>query len=208
MKVKTRHQRGAQSENGVDVAEAADLWLGLQVRDLRKTLRLSLQQLADKSGLSTGLLSQIERGLTSPSIRSLRQISEALGVTPARFFHEEAPPPPEEIGRIVRRGQGRLLRLSATGVAKWLLTPDLSGELEMLLVEIQPGGKSGDELYTHKGEECGYVVSGAMRLWVEERCYLLAEGDSFRFRSTTPHRFENAAETMTNVIWIITPPLY
>jgi len=69
-------------------------------------------------------------------------------VTPARFFHQEEAPPPEEIGRIVRRGKGRQLRLSGVGVAKWLLTPDLSGDLEMLLVEIQPGGKSGEELYT------------------------------------------------------------
>lgn len=180
----------------------------MQVRDLRKTNRFSLQQLAEKSGLSVGLLSQIERGLTSPSIRSLRQLSEALGVTPARFFHEETPPPPDEIGRIVRRGKGRQLRLSTNGVAKWLLTPDLSGELEMLLLEIEPGGKSGPELYTHKGEECGYVISGAMRLWIEEDSFLLREGDSFRFKSTTPHRFENAAEAVTNVLWVITPPLY
>jgi transcriptional regulator with XRE-family HTH domain len=190
------------------VTETADLWLGMQVRDLRKTNRLSLQQLAEKSGLSVGLISQIERGLTSPSIRSLRQISEALGVTPARFFHQEEAPPPDEIGRIVRRGKGRQLRLTGVGVAKWLLTPDLSGDREMLLTEIQPGGKSGDELYTHRGEECGFVVSGAMHLWVEERCYLLREGDSFRFRSTLPHRFANAAETLTSVLWIITPPLY
>lgn len=129
-------------------------------------------------------------------------------MTPERFFREEETPPPEVIGRIVRRGKGRQLRLSGNGVAKWLLTPDLSGELEMLLVEIQSGGKSGDELYTHRGEECGYVIGGAMRLWVEERCYLLHEGYSFRFRSTTPHWFENAAEGLTNVLWIITPPLY
>ncbi len=190
------------------MTEAADLWLGMQIRDLRKTNRFSLQHLADKSGLSVGLLSQIERGLTSPSIRSLRQLSEALGVTPARFFHQETPPPPAEIGRIVRRGKGRQLRLSGNGVAKWLMTPDLSGELEMLLVEIAPGGRSGNELYTHKGEECGYVISGAMQLWIEEESFLLREGDSFRFKSTTPHRFESASDGMTNVLWVITPPLY
>lgn len=190
------------------MSEAADLWLGMQVRDLRKTNRLSLQQLAEKAGLSVGLISQIERGLTSPSIRSLRQISEALGVTPARFFHQEGTPPPDEIGRIVRRGKGRQLRLTGNGVAKWLLTPDLSGELEMLLVEIQPGGKSGDEFYTHRGEECGYIVSGAMRIWIDESCHVLQQGDSFRFRSNIPHRFENAAETATSVLWVITPPLY
>lgn len=190
------------------MTEAADLWLGVQIRDLRKTNRYSLQQLANRSGLSVGLLSQIERGLTSPSIRSLRQLSEALGVTPARFFHEEFPPPPEEIGRIVRNGKGRQLRLTTNGVSKWLLAPDLSGELEMLLVEVAPGGHSGTELYTHKGEECGYVICGAMTLWIREEKFVLREGDSFRFKSTTPHRFESASDGITKVLWVITPPLY
>jgi len=190
------------------LVETADLWLGVQVQDLRKTNGLSLQQLAERSGLSIGLLSQIERGLTSPSIRSLRQISEALGVTPASFFHEETPPPPEELGKVVRRNKGRQLRLPSNGVAKWLLTPDLSGNLEMLFVEIQPGGKSGTEFYTHKGEECGYVICGAMRLWVGDQLFILHEGDSFRFRSTIPHRFENGADVVTHVLWVITPPFY
>jgi len=190
------------------VVETADLWLGMQVQDLRKTSGLTLQQLAERSGLSIGLLSQIERGLTSPSIRSLRQISEALGVTPASFFREETPPPPEELGKIVRRNKGRQLHLPSNGVAKWLLTPDLAGSLEMLFVEIQPGGKSGTESYTHKGEECGYIIRGAMQLWIEDQIFTLHEGDSFRFRSTLPHRFENAAESVTHVLWIVTPPFY
>lgn len=199
---------GLGSKDDGPVTDAADLWLGMQIRDLRKTGHLSLQHLADKSGLSVGLLSQIERGLTSPSIRSLRQLSEALGVTPARFFHQETPPPSAEIGRIVRRGQGRQLRLTGNGVAKWLMTPDLSGDLEMLLVEIAPGGRSGDESYTHKGEECGYVIRGALQLWIDEDSFLLREGDSFRFKSATPHRFESASDDMTHVLWVITPPLY
>ena len=190
------------------MVEAADLWLGMQVQDLRKTLGLSLQQLAQRSGLSIGMLSQIERGLVSPSIRSLRQLSEALEVQAGHFFMAESPPPPEEIGLIVRRNKGRQLHLPSNGVSKWLLTPNLSGNLEMLLVEIAPGGKSGPDFYTHKGEECGHVISGSMHLWVEDRHFILNEGDSFRFLSTTPHRFENVSDIPASVIWVITPPLY
>jgi transcriptional regulator with XRE-family HTH domain len=187
---------------------AADLWLGIQVRDLRKQQGLSLQQLATRASVSVGMLSQIERGLSSPSIRSLRQISEALGVTPSRLFSEEAQPVAEEIGKIVRRDKGRLLRLPANGVSKWLMTPELSGALEMLLVVIEPGGSSGPGFYNHVGEECGYVISGAMRLWIDQDCFLLKQGDSFRFASKIPHRFESAADGTSEVLWIITPPLY
>jgi len=73
---------------------------------------------------------------------------------------------------------------------------------------IEPGGVSGPDFYTHKGEACGYVIRGALRLRVEEQEYRLGEGDSFRFRSTLPHRFENGAESTTEVLWIVTPPLY
>jgi transcriptional regulator with XRE-family HTH domain len=186
----------------------ADLWLGMQVRDLRRMKGLSLKQLGERAGLSVGMLSQIERGLSSPSIRSLRQISEALGVPPARFFHEQGAPTLPEIGKIVRRGTGRMLRLPTNGVSKQLLTPDLSGALEMLLVVVAPGGSSGPEHYTHKGEECGHVLSGSLSLWIGGDVFALERGDSFRFTSTTPHRFENPGRNEAQVLWIITPPLY
>jgi len=189
-------------------ATVADLWLGMQLRDLRRLRGLSLKQLGERAGLSVGMLSQIERGLSSPSIRSLRQISEALGVPPARFFHEQEAPALPEIGKIVRRGAGRVLRLPTNGVSKQLLTPDLSGALEMLLVIVEPGGSSGPEHYTHKGEECGHVLSGSLRLWIGEDVFALERGDSFRFPSATPHRFENPGRSETQVLWVITPPLY
>jgi transcriptional regulator with XRE-family HTH domain len=184
-------------------SDADDLRLGAQIRDLRKSRGLSLQQVASEARLSVGLLSQIERGLCSPSIRSLRQISEALNVTPGRFFREEGAPPSEEIGLIVRRGQGRQLKWPSNGVTKWLMSPDVAGALEMLLVTIEPGGASGPEHYTHRGEECGFIVRGAMLLSIEERSFLLQEGDGFRFRSTIPHRFENAAPGRSEILWVL-----
>lgn len=186
----------------------ADLWLGRQVRSLRKAKGMSIQQLAERASLSIGMVSQIERCMASPSIRSLRGISEALGVPISWFFHEAAVADQEELGIIVRRNHRRLLRLPTNGVSKELLTPDLSGELEVLLATIEPGGTSGPELYTHEGEEAGYVIKGALNLWIKDRLYRLEEGDAFRFASTTPHRFENAADSQTQVLWVISPPLY
>ena len=84
-----------------------------------------------------------------------------------------------------------MLSLNTTGVQKELLTPAASGALEIYLVTIAPGGSSGPELYTHKGEEGGYVMSGEMLLEVEDRTFHLKTGDSFRFKSQTPHRFAN-----------------
>jgi transcriptional regulator with XRE-family HTH domain len=188
--------------------QTADIWLGLQMRTLRRAKGLSLKQLAEQAGLSIGMVSQIERGISSPSIRSLRQISDALGVPPTRFFHDGEHPPIEEMDKIVRRHARRMLMLPANGVSKQLLTPGCAGLLELMLVIIEPGGSSGPEHYTHKGEEAGVVLTGAMELWIDGRSHLLKEGDSFRFKSTTPHRFASASESRTEVLWVVTPPLY
>ncbi|WP_342643630.1 cupin domain-containing protein [Rhodoligotrophos ferricapiens] len=187
---------------------AADLWLGLQLRTMRKAAKLSMTDLAQKANLSVGMISQIERGVASPSIRSLRQISDALGVAPAEFFKDGLQPPLEEMGKIVRKSARRQLSLSRNGVSKQLLTPDLDGATEMLLVIISPGGTSGPEHYVHKGEDAGLVLSGTLELWIDGCKHLLHEGDSFRFRSSLPHRFSNPGQSETEVLWVITPPLY
>lgn len=185
-----------------------DIWFGMQLRTLRKAAKLSMTELARKSNLSVGMISQIERGLASPSIRSLRQISDALGVPPAQFFDDGKQPPLEEMGKIVRKDARRQLFLSNNGVEKQLLTPDLDGATEMLLVRVLPGGTSGPEHYVHKGEDAGVLLTGRLDLWIDGHRHELRAGDSFRFKSNLPHRFENSSDETTDVVWVITPPLY
>ncbi|TDQ86449.1 XRE family transcriptional regulator [Dongia mobilis] len=191
----------ADAAAAVPATKIADLWLGQHLRGLRKMHDLSLEQLAERCGLSVGALSQIERGLTSPTMRSLRRLSEVFNVPMSQLFHEGDLPPVEELGRIVRAQGRRVLSLNTTGVQKELLTPAANGALEIYLVTIAPGGSSGPELYTHKGEEGGYVMAGEMVLEIEDRVFHLKTGDSFRFKSQTPHRFANETTQETVVVW-------
>jgi transcriptional regulator with XRE-family HTH domain len=193
--------KNSRAREAVPATKIADLWLGQHLRGLRKMHELSLEQLAERCGLSVGALSQIERGLTSPTMRSLRRLSEVFNVPMSQLFHEGEYPPVEELGRIVRAQGRRVLSLNTTGVQKELLTPAVSGALEIYLVTIAPGGSSGPELYTHKGEEGGYVMSGEMVLEIEDRTFTLKTGDSFRFKSQTPHRFANQTQAETVVVW-------
>jgi transcriptional regulator with XRE-family HTH domain len=193
--------KSAPVPEAVPATKIADLWLGQHLRGLRKMHELSLEQLAERCGLSVGALSQIERGITSPTMRSLRRLSEVFNVPMSQLFHEGDYPPVEELGRIVRAQGRRVLSLNTTGVQKELLTPAVSGALEIYLVTIAPGGSSGPELYTHKGEEGGYVMAGEMVLEIEDRVFTLKTGDSFRFKSQTPHRFANNTDVETTVVW-------
>jgi transcriptional regulator with XRE-family HTH domain len=165
-------------------------------------------ELATRTGLSIGNISQIERGVSAPSVRSLKKLSEALQVSIGDLFQETDLPPASEINYIVRAKTRPLLRLGATGVQKELLTPTTPGALQMLMVTITPGGSSGPDHYTHRGEESGLVLSGALELWIEDECFILKEGDTFRFKSSQPHRFANAGVNTATVLWVQTPPGY
>jgi transcriptional regulator with XRE-family HTH domain len=191
-----------------EIGADCDQWVGRQVRDLRKARRKSLKQLAEASGLSIGLLSQIERGTSSPSLRSLQAISAALDVSPIWFFNDGRVPPEGERDVVVRRGAGRKLELPHKNLTKELVTPDLSGTLQMLIVTLEPEGTTGGETYWHDGEECGYVLEGELELWVGERHFRLGQGDSFRFASELPHRSYNPGSATTRILWITSPPFY
>lgn len=182
--------------------------LGPQIRELRKSRGLTLTDLARRTGLSIGHLSQVERGLSTPTIRQLQQISAAMGVQIGWFFRTDPPIEGDEASVVVRSGRRRALTIGDAGVTDELLVPDLEREIEMLLCTIHPGMGSGDEPYSHEGEEAGFVLSGEMELWVDDQHYHLKAGDSFAFASTRPHRYRNAGPSALQVIWVITPPTF
>ncbi|MDQ1080949.1 helix-turn-helix domain-containing protein [Pseudoroseomonas cervicalis] len=182
---------------------ASDRRLGESVRLLRQRMGLSIQELGRRTGLSIGMISQLERGLATPSVRTLRLLSLALQV-PISFFFEERPEGPAP-RYIVRRGQRRLLRLTPSGVLKESLAPDAPGQMEMYELTLSAGGSSGADFVKHQGEKAGYVLSGTLRLWLDHEAHLLEEGDSFRFPSTVPHMFDNPTDTPTRIVWITMP---
>jgi transcriptional regulator with XRE-family HTH domain len=180
--------------------------IGREIRGLRKARGLTLSELAEKSGLSIGHLSLVERDRATPSINALHAISRALGVTISWFFDANAGPA-EERGVVVRRARRRRLEFSA-GIVDELLSPSLEGSLELLSSRFPPGASSGDAPYTHVGEEAGVVMRGTLELWVDGKHFVLKAGDSFGFPSSLPHRYWNPGSEETEVIWAITPPSY
>ncbi|HJS91396.1 MAG TPA: XRE family transcriptional regulator [Steroidobacteraceae bacterium] len=180
--------------------------MGAEIRGLRKARNLTLNQLAGASGLSVGYLSMVERQQAMPSIKSLLSIAHALGVTIGWFFEGDAVRP-QEHGLVVRRSRRRRIDYSA-GIVDELLSPSLKGNLELVLCRLAPGASSGEEPYSHAGEEAGVVVRGRLELWVSGQSVMLETGDSFGFESTRPHRYRNPGPDETEIVWAITPPSY
>ncbi len=182
--------------------------LGTRLRKVRHELGLSLQDVATRSKLSIGMISQIERGQTSPTYRSLRLLSGALGMPIESFFSQPRAIVPSGEGVIVRPQDRRTLLFDSKGIVTEYIDPDTSGTMQMMLVTIEPGGGTGRENDQHVGEEGGLVLAGQFELWLDEKRLLLKEGDSFRFPATRLHRFRNPGSIPTRVVWFITPTLY
>lgn len=199
----------ADTDREDDPADAGDpvAALGPRIRALRQERGLTLSRLAAQSELSVGHLSQVERGLSTPTIRQLQQISRAMGVTIGWFFESAPLRNLEEDRVVVRAGRRKLLRMEHLGLVDELLVPNLDGTLELLLCTVHPGGGSPDN-YTHDGEEAGLILSGSLDLWVDDKLHVLEPGDSFAFASTRPHRYHNRGLTPAQIVWAITPPTF
>lgn len=153
------------------------------------------------TGVAIGALSQLERGLVSPNIRTIFTVSHALGVSAAALIDPENAPENGEISYIVRAGRRRRL-LDAGGVRKDVASPPSSPRLRSYYMVIQPGCGSGEVPYTHEGNELGIVLSGRLELEIEGEKYALVTGDSFAFASHKPHRFFNVGAEPATVFWV------
>lgn len=180
--------------------------IGEQLRELRQLKNMTLKEVSEKAGISVGYLSQLERNQSRLPIGVLKKISDALGVHMNWFFQQQTQGDAGERDIVVRAGNRRSLSFTGLGITEELLSPNLSGPLELLLSTIAPGADSED--YSHDGAEAGFVLSGTLELWVAGRHFSLNEGDSFTFKSTEVHRCANPGSVPTRVLWVITPPHY
>jgi transcriptional regulator with XRE-family HTH domain len=182
----------------IDVNDA-DLRVGRRVRALRLERNLSLAELASKAGISTGALSQIERGMSSLRVRVIWPLAAALNVEPSALIVDGEP------GNdlyCVRAGARRSLPVRSEGIAKQLLSPP-GATLTGLFVPVEPGGGTS-EAYAHAGHEFGFVSSGEIELVIDGARYLLKAGDSFAFKSTLLHAFRNAGSERCVILWVNT----
>ncbi|TRW96628.1 XRE family transcriptional regulator [Paracoccus sp. M683] len=180
--------------------------IGQDIRALRKARGMTIADCAAALDRSIGWLSQVERGLTTPSVHDLGQIARLfdLGIS---FFFRSANRDPREQGLIVRAADRSAIGSAETGLAEELLSPGLTGSFEMIRSVFAAHARSQGQRDAVGVEHGGMLIAGRLILTIGTRSFDLEPGDSFQFGGQ-PYGWENPGSIPAEVVWIISPPVY
>jgi transcriptional regulator with XRE-family HTH domain len=175
---------------------------GPRLRHAREASRMSLGEVAARSGITKSFLSRVERDMTTPSVASLRGICDALGLSVAELFHT----PQTTLVRWADRP--RIVDLpKAADVVDTLITPADERHVTVLETAVAAGGSGGSTLYTLPSEcEVCFVVQGSVEVQVEDQQFTLAAGDALTFGAAVPHSWK-ALNDGARILWILAPGL-
>lgn len=177
---------------------------GETVKAFRLRKGVSLRELALRTGLSVGMLSQIERNVSSPSLKSLTKLRIGLDVPLSALFEDTGDAQgPTGTRSIVRKQAARPTLDLGEGVVKILLSPATALNLQVMMLSIEPNGGTKDTVVGVPGEKAAVVMKGELEITVGGETYLVHEGDTIQFDAETPHSFLNPGHSETQVIWII-----
>ncbi|MDD4075796.1 MAG: XRE family transcriptional regulator [Eubacteriales bacterium] len=177
--------------------------IGDRIKRRRIRLGLTQEELAARTELSKGFISQLERNLNSPSIATLMDILEALGTNLADFFASESE------SKVVFTGEDVFVKENEAGgySISWLVSNAQKNALEPILVTLQSGCETERD-DPHEGEEFGYVLSGTVVLHLGERKFRVRRGESFSFKSAQEHYLKNNGKKQATILWVSTPPSF
>lgn len=175
--------------------------IGQKLRDHRLRLQMKLKDVAERTGLSVGFLSSLERSQTNASVATLQKLAKLYHTNFMTFFDES-----DQGQKLVRPGERKVLEAQPGTRIEMLAVGQTV--MESQLWRVAPGASSGGA-YSHEGEEFIYVLKGKFEVWLEEvEHYVLNPGDCLYFSSTQPHRWLNPGKTEARLIWVNTPPTF
>lgn len=178
--------------------------IGNRVKELRIQKGLTQEELADRSELSKGFISQLERDLTSPSIATLEDILQCLGTDIQEFFSES---PKEE--QIVFHDSDYFEKVDEElgNTIEWIIPNAQKNIMEPIRLTLKPGGSTYPD-NPHEGEEFGYVLSGSVAIVVGKKTIWAKKGESFYFIPNTAHYITANPKTGAVILWVTSPPSF
>ena len=175
--------------------------IGNKLKELRVLKGLTQEELADRSELSKGFISQLERNLTSPSITTLMDILQCLGTSIGEFFNEA----PDE--QIVFGKQDYFVKEDTEykNEIKWIIPYAQKNTIEPIYLTLQAGGSTCPDT-PHEGEEFGYVLQGAVSIHLGNKTYKAKKGESFYYTADKTHFL--SSKNGATLIWVSSPPSF
>jgi len=175
--------------------------IGSKLKELRVLQGLTQEELADRAELSKGFISQLERDITSPSISTLADILQCLGVSVADFFAEDRD------DQIVFRNDDYFEKIDEEKGNKieWVIPNAQKNEMEPIRLTLQPKGETWPE-EPHEGEEFGYVLKGEITIHYGTKVINAGTGESFYYTSDKKHYI--SSKRGATLIWISSPPSF
>lgn len=176
------------------------------IKEKRLRLGLTVDQLASKSSVSSGALSQLERAIGNPSYSTLSRLANALSLPLSDLVSAGA----ARSTGVVRLGDRRELEpldenSERAGLQRALLTPSLHAPLQVIETVLPVGFSNSERPFRRIGMECAIVQSGDVRIFVGDQSYQLAAGDALTYDCTKPHWWENIGNNPATILGVATP---
>ncbi len=190
------------TQNANSQAGAANLLssVGAEIRQVRRSKNLTIEEVAERIDRSVAHISKLERGLAEPSLRDLYAISEALGVPVAWFLKDRNHGALEERGLIERGGAHRFYEQG--GILTEVLSPVLGTEIEVMRSVFQPSAATPLRRSTYKKREDGYLLSGKLELFIDDKHFVLEAGDSYSYLTNSLHSCRNPGPEPAVLFWV------
>ena len=175
--------------------------IGNKLKELRVLKGLTQEELADRSELSKGFISQLERNLTSPSITTLMDILQCLGTSIGEFFNEA----PDE--QIVFGKQDYFVKVDTEykNEIKWIIPNAQKNTMEPIYLTLEAGGSTCPDT-PHEGEEFGYFLQGTVSIHLRNKTYKAKKGESFYYTADKTHFLSSKSGAV--LIWVSSPPSF
>ncbi len=176
-----------------------------KIHQIRLQNKLTLLEIAQRTGFTKGYLSLIERGKKSPPIATLSKIAQAIGVDIGAFFEQRKP---ENSIIIAKKGEGEIVVRDGTifGYRYESIAPTKRLKTMEPFIITLPSKSKEENRFDHEGEELFYVLEGRINFFYGEKKYFLVEGDCIYFDSSIPHRGEGVGKKSAKALVVIYTP--
>jgi transcriptional regulator with XRE-family HTH domain len=180
--------------------------LGLRLRWFRKEKKLTLKDLSRLSDYSINYISQVERGLNSPTVETLIKIANALDVSLVDLFSNNGP---NSLPKVIRKSNRKSFAVDISGCNyEMIASTECKEFMDAFLIKLDPGASTANSPHKVEGKEFLFVIKGQLELNINGSSLELFQGDSICINSGEPHRLANSGRDLLEVISVSTPPRF